>query len=772
MNARLCALVCVAMAVAIAASARIVRAGESSPNVTVAQAAGEKRKEATGKAKKEQPREVELGEVVVEAKKPMSAASSDEVRAHDYELRPHATTMEILNNIPGLVVAQHQGGGKAPQYLIRGFDADHGTDIAVSVDGLPVNMVTHAHGQGYADLNFLIPETVERFTLRKGPYFADVGDFANAAALNFVTKDEVPENFGHAEGGSFDTQRYVAVVSPHLSWGKNLTAAQAYFTNGPFVNDQHYARYNLFTKFTLDPTPDSKLQIAGGMYDGDWDGSGQIPRRVVQAGRLALEQNADATTPTRPFGRFDSIDPFEGGSSDRENINLQYSYTPNAEDQWTAQVYGTRYKLQLFSDFTFYKDTGLRFRDAQGNDLPGDGIEQNDSRLLYGGRVGYTRNWLVPATSILSDGVPMQSQIGLETRNDDIDVALHRQVQRRRFFTVNKLRVEERSLSGFVQQQVFFTDWIRLDAGLRGDVFFFDGHDRLPTQPDDLNFDATYIAGNAVHSIVSPKANLIITPVESTDIYLNFGNGFHSNDARNVLLAKANPEKANRITSALAKSTGYELGVRTRQFDKLDVAASLWLLDLSSELVFSGDAGNQQTGSIGNFEPSGPTRRWGIDFESRYQITEWLFADYDLSYADPRFRITGEAVALAPTLLMNSGLTVDLGNGFSGALRARYLGDRPAIEDRSLTARGYFLMDLLGKYRWRNIEASMALLNLTDTNWREAQFNDTSCVLGEVGQGNCLTNPGKQGNHNDPPADIHFTPGIPFGVRAGLTVYF
>lgn len=237
---------------------------------------------------------------------------------------------------------------------------------------------------------------------------------------------------------------------------------------------------------------------------------------------------------------------------------------------------------------------------------------------------------------------------------------------------------------------------------------------------------------------------------------------------------KANPNQAGDTASALAQSLGYELGTRTRQFDRLDLAASLWLLDLESELVFSGDGGNQETGAGGNFLPSGPTRRWGIDFETRYQITDWLFADYDLSYADPRFRVTGEAIPLAPTLLMNGGFTIELARGFSAALRMRYLDDRQAIEDRSLTAPGYFLMDLLAKYRWKNVEASIAFLSITDTDWREAQFADTSCVVGETGTNSngCLRQPGKQGTHDDPPDDVHFTPGNPFGVRGGLTVFF
>ncbi len=724
---------------------------------------------------------VDLGKVTVAARRPVTAASSDEVRSHDYELRPHQTTMEILNNVQGLVVAQHQGGGKAPQYLVRGFNADHGTDFAVAVDGLPVNLPTHGHGQGYADLNFLIPETVERFTLRKGPYFADLGDFANAGAIDFVTRDRVDENIARVELGSFNTQRYVAVVSPQMKHVQSLFAGQLYLSDGPFEHPQNYTRYNFFSKFTLQPATDSKLSLSAGIYDGRWDASGQIPLRAVSAGALALAPDAiPGVTPQRPFGRFDAIDPSEGGSSDRENLNLHYRYTPRPEEEWSLQVYGSRYKMALYSNFTFYKDTGLRFyRQADGTIcdsalgscentlgyLPGDGIEQNDMRWLYGARGRYTRDWAIGA-------IPAETQIGIETRNDEINVALWRQIQRRRFYAVNKLNVEERSVSGFLQQQFFFTDWARLEAGLRGDVFFFDGHNRLPVQGEDPNFTPTYIDGNSVDSIVSPKANLILTPLVNTDVYFNFGNGFHSNDARNVLLTRSHPDLSRNVASALARSTGYEVGSRTRLFDRLDLAASLWLLDLESELVFSGDAGNQETGAGGTFQPSGPTRRWGVDFETRLRALSWLFIDYDLSYSDPRYRVTGEAIPLAPTLLMNGGFTADFGNGLSGALRMRYLEDRPANEDRTLTARGYFLMDLLAQYRWRNLAFSVAVLNLTNTDWREAQFSDTSCVLGEVGRGECLRAPGKQGEHDDPPQDIHFTPGNPIAARGGFTLFF
>jgi hypothetical protein len=255
--------------------------------------------------------------------------------------------------------------------------------------------------------------------------------------------------------------------------------------------------------------------------------------------------------------------------------------------------------------------------------------------------------------------------------------------------------------------------------------------------------------------------------------------GFHSNDARNALLAKSNPQESGGLQSPLTQAIGYELGARTRQFDRLDAAAALWLLDLSSELVFSGDAGNQETGAGGSFQPAGATRRWGVDFETRYQFTDWLFFDYDLSWADARFRtgqVPGGAVPLAPTFLMNSGLTTEFANGFSAAFRVRYLGDRWANEERTLPARGYTLVDLLGRYRWRNVEAQLSLLNLTDTDWREAQFDDQSCVESQVGSiGDCaLASPLKQGGAvaNAGLDGIHFTPGNPINVRGGIAIYF
>jgi hypothetical protein len=722
----------------------------------------------------------ELSEIVVEAKKPLSAASSDEIRARDFDLRPHSTLIEVLNNVPGLVVAQHQGGAKAPQYLIRGFDSDHGTDFALFVDGTPVNLVSHAHGQGYADLNFVIPETIERLRLFKGPYFVQFGDFMNAGALDLVTKDRVAENSFLAEGGSFGTQRYLAQASPQLGNGTLYLAAQARYSDGPFENPQNLAGYNWFGKFTVDPTPDSTLRVSTFLYDADWDGSGQVPLRAV----TGFYPDGQPFLGPR-ISRFGSIDPTEGGKTDKEQLNVDYNLRPSPIDDVKITAYGFRYRLRLWSDFTFFRFTGDRFiRPSKdeiidtGNDfvpganyIPGDEIEQDDMRWTFGVKARWERSHDVL-------GVPAQFRSGLENRNDDIDLALRRDVRRSRFFVVNDLHIEENSLSGYLEEQLFPTDWMRVELGLRGDVYFMYGRNRLPEQKPDPNFDANFIQGSQVQGLPSPKANVVLSLLPETEFYLNFGLGFHSNDARVALpqgvVTPGQPVVLHAASNdPLTRSIGAEIGSRTSFLPGLDAAAAFWYLHLDSELVFSGDAGTVDAeidDTTGNFIPGPPSDRYGIDLELRYEINEWLYADYDLNWAHARFA-NGDFVPLAPILLMNGGLTARWSNGFSAGLRARFLGDRPADETDSLTAQGWFLMDFLASYRWRNVQFNLALQNLTDTDWREAQFADDTCLQSELGTvPGCLQKPGK--SPGDGVHDIHFTPGNPFTVLTGVQVYF
>ena len=654
----------------------------------------------------------QLPQITVTERRPISAATESRVREKDFAVRPHNTASEMLNNLPGFVAGQHAGGGKAMQYFLRGFDNDHGTDVAISVDGIPVNMVSHAHGQGYADLNFLIPEVVESIDYRKGPYFADAGNFANSGAVNFITKEDTAHNSLRAVGGSFNTMRYVGILSPRLGPVQSLVANEVYFTDGPFKHGENFVKYNFFGKFTLKPSTTSKLSLWTSLYTGDWDASGQIPLRAVRSGRL---------------DRFGSLDPTEGGRSDRENLNLIYTANPNPEESWFVQLYFSRYRLRMFSNFTFFS----------GDPVRGDGIEQLDSRVLFGGRAHYHRVWTLGS-------LPLESTFGFETRNDNADVGLFRQQRRQRFVTTQKAEIWENAFSGYTQHELFIREWLRFIVGLRGDVFVFDVDDRSPREATD--------------GIVSPKASLIVSPFINpaslwyqTDLFLNFGMGYHSNDARDAVQPGG---------SGLARSTGAEIGARTRLYNRVELASSLWWLDLGSELVFVGDEGTT--------EQRGPTRRWGADFEIRAEVLPWLLLDYDLTYSDPRFRVTGEAIPLAPTLLMNGGLTAYPIENFSAALRVRFLDDRAANEDRSVIARGYTLIDLLLRYRWQNIEVSFDVLNLADTDWRETQFATDSCLRREVGtDSRCPRSGGGPGI-----ADTNMVSGYGINVRSGLTVFF
>ncbi|MCE2484617.1 MAG: TonB-dependent receptor plug domain-containing protein [Desulfurellaceae bacterium] len=660
--------------------------------------------------------------ITVTERRPISAATETRVRENDFAVRPHNTASEMLNNLPGFVAGQHAGGGKAMQYFLRGFDNDHGTDVAISVDGIPVNMVSHAHGQGYADLNFLIPEVVESIDYRKGPYFADSGNFANSGSVNFITKDDTVENSLRAVGGSFNTMRYVGILSPRLGPVQSLIANEVYFTDGPSKHGEHFVKYNFFGKFTLRPNPRSKLSLWTSLYTGDWDASGQIPLREVNSGRL---------------DRFGSLDPSEGGRSDRENVNLIYTATPSLEKSWSVQLYFSRYRLRMFSNFTFFS----------GDPVRGDGIEQLDTRVLFGGRAQYRRMWTL-------GGMLLESSLGFETRNDNADVGLFRQQRRQRFSTTQKVEVWENAFSGYTQHELFLREWLRFIVGLRGDFFVFDVDGR--SRPGAT--DAPQLQGDATDGIVSPKASLIVSPFtdpaslwHQTDLFLNFGMGYHSNDARDAVQPGG---------SGLARSSGAEIGARTNLYNRIELAASLWWLDLGSELVFVGDEGTT--------EQRGPTRRWGVDAEVRAEVLPWLLLDYDLTYADPRFRVTGEAIPLAPTLLMNGGLTAYPAENLSAALRVRFLDDRAANEDRSVIARGYSLIDLLLRYRWRNIELSFDVLNLADTDWRETQFATESCVRRELGRDSrCPRRGGGPGI-----LDTNVVSGYGINVRGGLTVFF
>ena len=610
--------------------------------------------------------------MTVTERRPVSAATETRVRESDFAVRPHNTAWEMLNNLPGFVAGQHAGGGKAMQYFLRGFDNDHGTDVAISVDGIPVNMVSHAHGQGYADLNFLIPEIVESIDYRKGPYFADSGNFANSGAVNFITKDDTVENSLRAVGGSFNTMRYVGILSPRLGPVQSLIANEVYFTDGPARHGENFVKYNFFGKFTLRPNPTSKLSL--------W--TSPVYRRL---GRLGPDPAPGGQQ--RPAGPLRFARPERGWTfrpGKRESDLHGYPKPGEKAGPCNCTSAATGCACSRTLRFSAVTRCGAM---ASNSSTPGCCLAAGRSI----GACGRSAPCCLRAALVLRRATitPMSACFDSSVGNG--------------FSPPRKSRCGRTPSAAYTQHELFLREWLRFIVGLRGDFFVFDVDDRSVHGATD----APRLQGDATDGIVSPKASLIVSPFTNpssfwhqTDLFLNFGMGYHSNDARDVVQPGG---------SGLARSTGAEIGARTRLYNRVELAASLWWLDLGSELVFVGDEGTT--------EQRGPTRRWGVDVEARAEVLPWLLLDYDLTYADPRFRVTGEAIPLAPTLLMNGGLTAYPVENLSAALRVRFLDDRAANEDRSVIARGYTLIDLLLRYRWRNIELSFDVLNLADTDW-------------------------------------------------------
>ncbi len=568
-----------------------------------------------------------LPPVVVTAPPPVSASSELFIPGRDFELRPQGRPADVMRLIPGLVISQHQGGGKAEQYFLRGFDADHGTDIAIFVDGLPVNLRSHAHGQGYADLHFLIPETVLRLEGVKGPYFVEYGDFATAGAVNFVLRDVVEENYAEAAGGTFATQRYLTLLSPTRDALKTLIAVEYYRSDGPFEHPNGYERLNLLARAKVSVTEGMDLAVWASYYGASWHGSGEIPVRAVRAGLIS---------------RFGAIDPNEGGRTQRANLNIDWRWRLDDAQTVTVRGYGSYYTLDLFNNFTFFLNDPAN----------GDEIIQRDRRFL-GGLDAQYQHQSKPF------GVSLLGTAGFQYRIDTPRVVLATSVQRHQLDRTQDVSVIEQSYSPFVKFDLVPLPWLRFVTGARGDIFHYDVSSRVNTTGDDLNGSVTKARPNV-------KANLILGPWYQTELFANFGTGFHSNDARAVI--------SDPSTPALPTARGYEFGVKTKALPRVELSATYWVLDLASELVFVGDEGTT--------EARGPSHREGFEFALRAKLLDWLIFSGDVTTSRATFD-TGAAVPLAPRVTARADLTARLPWGFAASLAMRYLGDRYATRSAS-----------------------------------------------------------------------------------------
>jgi outer membrane receptor protein involved in Fe transport len=651
---------------------------------------------------------LEVPEIAVVSDRPVAASSQQFIPDKEIVLQPQGRPAQILRLIPGMLAVEHSGGaGKADQYFLRGFDADHGTDVAFFLDGMPINLRSHAHGQGYNDLKFIIPETIQGVEVNKGAYLPEYGDFATAGAINFRTRQAVKEGIVQAAGGEFSTQRYMLMFSPTKERVQSLFAAEGYYTNGPYINDNQYVRSNVLGKITTYLTGRDELSIKGTFLYSKWDGSGEIPLRAVNFGTL---------------NRFGAIDPYEGGNTLRTTGQVDYHYDTTTGGQFYIKGYGQYYRLDLFTNFTLFLNDPVN----------GDGFVQFDRRAIYGGEIGFKQRG-----DIL--GMPSIGTVGFQTRIDDVHAKLGTQLRKQVTGTTIDSDAFSASYSPFFKAEVQPLPWLRFNGGLRGEMFTFDVSNRCATCLEQSS-------GQTNSGIILPKMNMILGPWGGTEFFVNYGEGFHSNDARSAVRPGSAP---------LSRSINYEIGVRSRPWgpDKLELLATLWRMDLKSELVFIGDEGTT--------EIRGATRRQGVEVAARGQVWGPLYVNGSFTWTHAEFR-NGDAIPLAPEYIAYGAAILKWPQGLTSQLQATYMGVRPLIEDRSIKAPSWITFDLSERYQvpmrlpHGRVEVFLYVQNLFNTEWEQAIFAFESRLRNEPAAVN----------------DIHFVPGNPRTFLGGLAYYF
>ncbi len=624
----------------------------------------------------------------------------------DVKTSPVKSSQEILRKIPGLIIGQHAGGGKAEQIFLRGFDIDHGTDIAIDVDGMPVNMVSHAHGQGYADMHFIIPETIENLDFGKGSYYADKGNFNTAGYVDIKTKTKIDKNLISVEAGQFNTVRALSMLKIWDGENSNAyVASEMNLTDGVFESPQNFNRLNIMARYNYNNYANQEFNLSLSHFQSKWDASGQIPQRAVDQGLIS---------------RFGAIDDTEGGNTSRTNIWMNHIKHFDEHSSLTSSAYVSNYDFELFSNFTFFLDDPIN----------ADQIRQFEERTIIGAKSVYEKS-----LHLDDHDKQLKYRVGVGFRYDDVN---ENQLSR----TKNRKELLERLAYGNVDETNAFSfadltykvnKWT-INPGLRLDYFTFDYEDLL---------SELYDSKSENKALLSPKLNFIYAAAPNTQFFLKTGLGYHSNDSR-VVTAQSGEQ-------ILPTAFSTDLGTVIKPTDKLVINAALWSLFLQQEFVYVGDAAI--------VEPSGKTARYGIDFGLRYQIADWLYFNTDVNYTVARSTEEPDGqdfIPLAPDLTSAGGFTVNNLGNFSGGISYRYIKDRPANEDNSIVAEGYFVTDLNLNYNCDNWTFGLIVENLFDVDWNETQFATESRLFNEA----------------DSVEEIHFTPGVPFFLRGKVSVRF
>jgi hypothetical protein len=651
------------------------------------------------------PSQVRLSDVTVHSKEGQEYKTISNL---DIKLRGVNNSQEVLRMVSGLFIGQHQGGGKAEQIFIRGFDCDHGTDINIMSDGMPVNMVSQAHGQGYADMHYIIPETIESIDFQKGPYNASKGNFTTSGYVDLQTKNALNQNLFKLEGGMFDTYRAVGLFNLLDSTKRNqqqswYMGSEYAYSNGYFDHPQNFNRFNLFTKYNGKLNNNNYLTFSASTFNSKWNASGQIPDRAVSEGLI---------------GFYGAIDSTEGGETARTNANLQLLTSLKNGGYFKNQLFYSNYYFDLHTNFTFYLNDPIN----------GDQIRQKENRNLLGYNGSYHHQYNIGTVLI-------NSEAGIGFRWDMIKNS-ELSHTKERFTLLNRLAhgdMSEGNVFGYVNETFHFTDKLKLNAGLRADQMY-------NQYIDHLKLDSQFSAQAA---ILSPKLSLYYLANDNLQWYLNVGKGFHSNNTKVAVLGFGR--------KVLPSAYSSDLGAIFKPFDKLLLQASVWYLYLQQEFVYNGDDGTP--------EPSGRTARIGFDASIRYEPFKSFYIDADINYAHGRYldEVKGkDFIPLAPVWSSTGGITYKTKAGLNGSLRYRWLGDRPANEDYTLTATGYFVNDFVLNYTQKKYELGCSINNIFNVRWKETQFDTESRLKNEP-------------NSVD---ETHFTPGTKLAAKLSLTMFF
>ncbi|HEX2650414.1 MAG TPA: TonB-dependent receptor [Burkholderiales bacterium] len=612
------------------------------------------------------------------------AASQGAVTGDGINKRPLLRPGEVLESVPGMIVTQHSGDGKANQFFLRGYNLDHGTDFATWLNGMPINMPTHAHGQGYTDLNFLIPELIGRIVYNKGPYFAEDGDFGSAGSARIRYVDHLHATLAQATAGSFGYRRALLAGSPELGSGRLLYAADLQGYDGPWDTPTDLRRFRGVLRYSSG-TAANGWSVMGMGYSARWNSTDQIPQRAVDSGTL---------------GRFGAIDPSDGGRTSRTSLSGEWRKSER-DGSYAANFYLIRSRLDLFSNFTYFLNDPVN----------GDQFQQAERRSIAGGSV--SRTWVGKLGDYSSSTVA-----GVQFRSDGLaPVALYNTVAQQRLSTMREDRVRVASFSPYVQNTLEWTRWLKTIAGLRFDHFNF-----------RVDSDNPLNSGRARDSMASPKLSLVLGPWQRTELFANWGHGFHSNDARGTTITvdPATGAAAQRV-DPLVRTRGEEIGVRTQPAKTLTTSLALWRLEQASELLFVGDAGTT--------EPSRPSRRTGLEALAQYDPRSWLSLDASLAFTRARFSTSdpaGDFIPGAPDKVASAGLTVEGLHGWFGSLRWRYFGPRPLVEDNSVRSQSTSLVNLRVGYAFnKKTRLSFDIYNLFNARQNDIDYFYASQLRGE-----------------------------------------